>query len=103
MPMTLPSALTSGPPESPGWIGASTWISPSSCSGLPPPSSVAVMVWSTAVTEPTATAGVPPLPNAFPRARTSSPTDTLADAPVEIVASPDAPCIWSTATSPVTS
>ena len=32
MPITRPSALSSGPPESPGWIGASKQMTPSSVS-----------------------------------------------------------------------
>ena len=37
MPMTLPSVFTSGPPESPGSIGADIWIMPCSVSELPVP------------------------------------------------------------------
>ena len=37
MPMTLPSVSTSGPPESPGSIGAEIWIMPCSVSELPVP------------------------------------------------------------------
>jgi hypothetical protein len=40
--------LTSGPPESPGWIGASVWISPVSCSLAPDSSSEAVIDWFSA-------------------------------------------------------
>jgi len=44
MPMTSPSVLTSGPPESPGWISPSIWISPASRSESPGvPGSLAVI------------------------------------------------------------
>ena len=50
MPMTLPSASTSAPPESPGWMVASIWIRPDSCSDVPSAESCAVIDWSSAVT-----------------------------------------------------
>ena len=37
MPMTWPAPLTSGPPESPGWMSALVWIRPVSCSEVPEP------------------------------------------------------------------
>ena len=43
MPSTRPAALISGPPESPGWIGAFVSSKPVSCSELPS-SSLAVIV-----------------------------------------------------------
>ncbi len=43
MPITLPVLLTSGPPESPGWMGAVWWISPVSRSTVPAPSSEAMI------------------------------------------------------------
>ena len=41
MPMILPAVLTSGPPESPGWMGAVWWMSPVSRSTVPAPASEA--------------------------------------------------------------
>ena len=42
IPMTTPRIVTSGPPESPGWIGALVWMSPESCSDV-------LLDWSDAV------------------------------------------------------
>ena len=41
MPMTWADELTSGPPESPSWIGALVWIMPCSVSSVLAPLSVA--------------------------------------------------------------
>src|SRR5579884_802291 len=70
-----------------------------SVSGLLPSWSVAVMVWSSAVTVPWATAGAPPRPSALPTTVTWSPTFTLDESSIAAVLSPDAPSICSTATS----
>ncbi len=43
MPITTPCAVTSGPPESPGFSAASVWMRPVSCSELLPEASLAVM------------------------------------------------------------
>ena len=52
MPMT-PAELASGPPESPGTMSALVWIIPFRFSeAVEPPSSLAVMLWSSAVTWP---------------------------------------------------
>ena len=102
MPTTSPWVLTSGPPESPGWMPALVWIRPWSRSALPADSSEAVMVLPVAVTLPVATDGVPPLPPALPSATTFWPLCT----PEELrltVCSPEAFTSWSTATSRVLS
>ena len=78
IPMTWPWALTSEPPESPGWMPALTSISPLRFSALPPPWSLAVMDWSRAVIEPPAALGVPPVPPALPTPTTASPTAAVA-------------------------
>ncbi len=91
MPMTRPSLLTSGPPESPGWIGALVWIIPVRISGFWPVSSAAVICCPSAVTVPVATAGAPPRPWALPRAVTLSPMCTIEESPIGAVDSPDAP------------
>ena len=70
MPMTCPAVLTSGPPESPGWMPALWWMSPVSCSGGARPSSEAVIDAPRPAMWPVATAGVPPLPSALPSATT---------------------------------
>ncbi len=74
-PITSPLALTKGPPELPGLIAASVWMSrvsrlPDNCSSR-----------SKAETIPVVTDGVSPRPNALPMARTSSPTSTSEDLP----------------------
>ena len=66
-PITWPALLTSAPPESPGLISASDWIMPVSCSACAP-LSLAVIVWSSAVTVPCVTRGAPPRPSALPSA-----------------------------------
>ena len=104
IPMTWPAELTSGPPESPGWIGALVWISPVSCSELlAEPSSLAVMDWLSDVTLPVTTDGCPPLPSAFPMATTFWPTVTVEESPKVTVCRPDAFCSCSTAMSLVLS
>ena len=104
IPTTCPAELTSGPPESPGSIGALDWIIPVSCSELvDDPSSLAVMDWLSATTLPDTTDGVPPLPSAFPMATTFWPTVTVDESPRGTVCRPDAFCSCSTATSLVLS
>ena len=98
MPTTSPEVLSSGPPESPGWMPALVWIRPCSCSALPASSSDAVMVLPVAVTLPVATDGVPPLPRALPTATTFWPACTPAELRLT-VCRPEAFCSWSTATS----
>src|SRR5581483_610958 len=98
-PITWPYAFTREPPESPGWIGASVSISPVSCSLSPDASSEAVMDWFSAVTLPSATEGVPPLPWALPSATTRSPSFTDDESPKLALVRPDAPSAWITATS----
>src|SRR5216684_1320616 len=100
IPITWPAELTSAPPESPGLMAASLWIMPERVSERPLPS-LAVMVWSTAVTWPWVTAGVPPCPSALPRATTGSPTLTLEASASVTVGRPDTPSIWMSATSEV--
>ena len=101
IPTTLPSVFTSGPPESPGWIGADIWIMPCRVSELPVPSSPAVTFWSSAVTEPWVAAETP-RPPALPMATTLSPTLTLESARLTVL-SPDTLSIWINATSSTTS
>src|ERR1700730_9295850 len=101
MPMTWPAALTRGPPESPGWMGAFIWMSPVRVSALAPPGSLAVIVWLTASTVPATTAGVPPTPPALPIATTGSPGATAEESPTTIGLRPDTPWIWMTAMSSV--
>ena len=52
MAMTWPVPLTSGPPESPGWMSALVWIRPPGCSEVPSSVSLAVICWLSATTEP---------------------------------------------------
>lgn len=66
-------------------------ISPVRCSEAEAASSVAVIDSLRPVTLPAATAGVPPLPPALPRAITFSPTVTFDELPSVTVLSPDAP------------
>src|ERR1700712_2633728 len=88
MPTIWPLALYSGPPESPAWIGALLSIRPVRFSGFDPFSSLAVIDWLSAVTEPVAELGVPPTPPALPTAVTTSPTDTVAVVEIFAVCSP---------------
>jgi len=74
MPITLPVESTKAPPESPDWMLALTWMRSLSCSVVPVSSLLAVIDWVTAVTEPAAAVGVPPVPPALPAATTLSPT-----------------------------
>ena len=97
IPTTWPSVSTSAPPESPGWMFASVWIIPVSCSEVPL-GFEAVIDRSTAVTEPLATAGSPPRPSAFPMPATLSPIATVEVSGV-IVSRFDASASWSSATS----
>ena len=100
MPTTCPDPFTSGPPESPGLMGALDWIRLLSCSTLPL-SSRTVIVRFSAVIDPLVTVGVPPFPRAFPMATTLCPGDREDESPRLTVGSPDAPWIWSKATSSV--
>src|ERR1700677_3430240 len=99
MPTTWPYAFTREPPESPGSIGALLSIRPVSCSCAPDSSSEAVMDWSSPVTVPVATDGVPPLPSALPRATTVLPTATELELPRLAMVRPEAFSSWITATS----
>ena len=101
MPTTRPDALASGPPESPGWMPASTWMRPSRVS-LEPSVSDATMRWSSAVTRPGAIDGAPPFPPALPSPTTASPTERSAARPIGAVVSPETPWILMSATSAVT-
>src|SRR5216683_2028578 len=85
--MTWPDELTSAPPESPGLMEASSWIRPLRVSDRPLPS-LAVMVWSTAVTWPWVAEGVPPAPSALPMATTWSPALTLDESASDTVGRP---------------
>jgi len=99
MPITLPAALASGPPESPGWIAALVCSMPCSVSVVPLPWSPAVIVRLTALMMPGATVGLPPWPPALPMARTGVPSETCEELPTETVFRPEAFCNWSSATS----
>ena len=99
-PITVPVVLTSGPPESPACRAAFVRISLVSCSAVPVASSVAVIVSFRPVTVPAATAGVPPLPPALPRAITFSPMAAFDELLTVTVLRPDAPLSCSTAISP---
>jgi len=98
MPRTSPSVLTSGPPESPGWMGALWPIIPVSCSASPAPASDAVIDWPSPLTRPLTTDGVPPLPRALPSATTFCPVWAPAELRVT-VCRPEAFWSCSTATS----
>ena len=76
MATTLPKRLTSGPPESPGWMSQLVSMRSVSFSEVPSPASLAVIDWPSAVTEPPATLGVPPTPPALPMPITPSPPST---------------------------
>jgi len=79
MPTTWLAELTSGPPESPGLMGASVWMRPLSCSDEVP--SVVVIDWSSATTVPWVTLGVP-LPRALPIATNCSSTVRLEESAI---------------------
>ena len=83
MPIACPELLNSGPPESPGRIGAFVSIIPLRLS-LPPWSSPTVIERLTAVTVPEAEVNRP-VPPAFPIACTESPVSTDEESPREIV------------------
>ena len=51
-PITRPPPSISGPPLSATLSGPPNWISPASVFGLPPPGSVVVTVWRSAVMAP---------------------------------------------------
>ena len=102
MPTTLPSASTSAPPESPGWMAARL---DQTGEPLLEPSRLVLRGdgWSSAVTVPATALGVPPTPPALPTATTASPTLTLDELPNGATVSPDAPWSRMTATSCVLS
>ena len=99
MPMTVPSASMSEPPESPGWMSASVSMRPLSRSDVPLDELVAVMDLSRPVTLPAASIGCPPSPPALPRPTTGSPTRTVDESPIGAGVSPDASRILITAMS----
>ena len=99
MPITWPELFTSGPPESPDTMFASTSIRPVSVSEEPVASSLAVIDRLSAVTVPGATDGVPPVPPALPMPTTPSPALTFDESPIDAVASPEASRSWMTAMS----
>ena len=82
MPITSPSALASGPPESPGTMSASIWMRLLRRWARLPDSSLAVMLRPSALTLPVTTDGVPPWPPALPSATTASPTRTVSESPI---------------------
>jgi hypothetical protein len=100
MPITAPELVTSGPPESPDWMSAFVWIRPVRCAVVPYISSPTEMLWFSAVTEPPAADGVPPLPPALPTPTIASPTCTVDELPIVAVVSPDAPFSCRRAISP---
>ncbi len=103
MPMTWPAKSASGPPESPETICAFVSINPCRVSEVTvPPTSLAVMVWFSPVTRPTA-GTMAFCPSALPRATTVAPDLTAAELPIGTVRRPDAPCSRIRAMSPVTS
>jgi hypothetical protein len=63
--------------------------------------SLAVMDWSSAVTEPVTSAGVPPAPSALPMATTEAPTLMSEDRPSGVVVRPETFWICRTAMSSV--
>ncbi|COY83621.1 Uncharacterised protein [Mycobacterium tuberculosis] len=97
IPTTCPRPLTTGPPESPGWIAASNWINPFNVSSAPVSESDACTVWPSATTLPGTARGVPPCPPLLPIATTGSPTAT--PPPIAADGRPPAPRSCSTATS----
>ncbi len=103
MPMTAPAELTSGPPESPSWMGASVCSMPCRVSLDLAPLSLAWMVRFFALMMPWAVDGRPPRPWALPIARTGSPSLTLPESPMLIVFRPEAPCRRSRAMSSLAS
>ncbi len=100
MPTTCPDPFTSAPPESPGTIAASVWMTFVRCSD-PPRSLPAVMSWFRAEMLPSVTVGAPPRPSALPMATTLWPTDSVEESATVTVGRPDTPWIWRSATSSV--
>ena len=100
IPTTCPAALTSGPPESPGWIGASISMTLPNDS-VPPRPSLTVMDCPRFEMLPWVTVGVPPWPSALPMATTSWPTERVEESARVTVGSPDKPWICRSATSSV--
>jgi len=103
MPTTAPDVFTRAPPESPGSIPALVSMSPLSRSLELVSSSLAVIDWLTAMTDPLVEVGVPPTPPALPRATTAAPTFTICALAIGTVFRPEAPFSLSTATSAGTS
>ncbi len=99
MPTTSPLRFSSGPPESPGWMLALVWSTPTRRSDVPVPSSLAVIDEARPVTLPVATDGSPPRPPALPTATTWSLSWTPEESPMVAVARPDAFLSFSTAMS----
>jgi hypothetical protein len=99
MPITVPAASTSGPPELPGAIGASVCSSPCSRSRFALVWSVAVMARPVAEIMPWLTGGLPPRPSALPMASTWSPAATREELPNRTAGRPDSPLTRSTAMS----
>ena len=91
-PITWPELLIKAPPESPGWMLASVWIRPVSCSLVPLLSSWARIVCPRLVTWPLALIGTPPTPPALPSPTTVSPTCTRDESPMAAVLRAEAPC-----------
>ena len=87
-PITWLAALTVGPPESPGRMAASTWISPTSVSLLPVSASLADTVWFSAATRPSTALGAPPAPPALPIETIGAPTVTVSELPILAAGSP---------------
>src|SRR4051794_19022684 len=102
MPTTVPSVSTTGPPESPGWMFAASWIRPSMVCAFEPSLSEAVISCSSAVTRPETTVGVPPRPPALPRATTDSPTESESEEPTRAAVKPETFWTWIRATSSTT-
>jgi hypothetical protein len=76
IPTTLPDRSNSGPPELPGLIDASVWISPVRCA----PVSVSIER-SRAETMPSVTVGPPVRSRALPTATTRWPTFSVLESP----------------------
>jgi len=100
-PTTVPAASTSGPPDCPDWMFASVPIRFDNVSALPPMASVAVIVWPSAVTTPSADVGSPPSPPALPTPTTSSQSSRESESPRVATGRSEAPSRSTTATSVV--
>ena len=103
MPTTCPTALTSEPPESPGWMSQFVSMSPVRFSELPPPLSLAVIDWLERRDRPAGrtrgaagAAGVADADHALDPLWRSSRRSVA-------VCRPQAPTSWITAMSPVRS